>query len=315
MPLSLSLPHASCFGIVDEGALNFEQLLERFSGIPDAADRLQGWGWQASAFRQFGCDGPPEGEAGWIDITVHRFADSASAQEAVDYFTAVRLDGSPYVQGASPGIGDYSTAMSGPAVNGKDFTVYASQGPLLVRVTGVSPSGIPFMNVLAVANAVLGSQQTAPQVAHTPSVEENWRPASNYLPAIPGVHYRECFDVLMEGNYAYSDVAAALLPTGLTQAQFDALSWRDGAYIVFTCANPPFGRATQIDVGIHQFQDGPSAHDALPYFSTMFDLEGSQHRACDSASNVVVCVSARSLTGSPLSDVAFVLQQVTAGIR
>lgn len=315
LPEFLPLDHASCFSIVDDRTENFDQALGRFSGVPDAADRLQAWGWQASAFRQFGCDGPPDGEAGWIDISVHLFADSAAAQEAVDYFTAVRLDGSPYIKGASPGIGDYSTAMSGPAVNGKDFTIYASQGPLLIRVTGVSPSGIPFMNVLTVAQAVLAAQQAEPQVDPTRPVQADWRSASTYLPVVPAVHYRECFDVLSEGTYAYSDVVEALLPTGLSQAQLDGFGWRDGAFIVFTCDEPPAGRATRIDVGIHQFQDAASARQALPYFSTMFDLGGTEHRDCDIASNLVVCVSARSLTGSPLSDVAFVLQQIVAAAR
>ncbi len=229
LPDILPLNHASCFDIDEDGQEDFGQVLGRFSGVPDAADRLQSWGWQASAFRQFGCDGPPEGEAGWIDISVHQFADSLSAQEAVDYFTAVRLDGSSYIQGASPGIGDHSTAMSGPAVNGKDFTIYASQGPILVRVTGVSPSGIPFMNVLSVAQAVLADLEEIPQSPSTTSGQEAWRSAASYLPAIPAVHYRECFDVLDEGTYSYSDVAAALLPTGLSQSQLDGLGWQDGA--------------------------------------------------------------------------------------
>jgi hypothetical protein len=313
--VTVPLTHASCFDIVDDGTEDFGQVLGRFSGVPDAADRLQDWGWQASAFRQFGCDGPPEGEAGWIDISVHQFADSLSAQEAVDYFTAVRLDGSSYIQGVSPGIGDHSTAMSGPAVNGKDFTIYASQGPILVRVTGVSPSGIPFMNVLSVAQAVLADLEEIPQSPSTTSGQEAWRSAASYLPAIPAVHYRDCFDVLDEGTYSYSDVAAALLPTGLSQSQLDGLGWRDGAYVVFTCDEPPAGRAAQIDVGIHQFQDVASAQEALPYFSTMFELGSNHHRDCDPENNLVVCVSARSLTGSPLSDVAFVLQQVVGAAR
>jgi uncharacterized protein len=314
LPSVLPLSHAACFDVDDDGTEDFEQVLQRFSGVPDAADNLQSWGWQASAFRQFGCGGPPEGEAGWIDISVHQFADSLSAEEAVDYFTAVRLDGSSYIQGASPGIGDYSTAMAGPAVNGKDFTIYASQGPLLIRVTGVSPSGIPFMNVLSVAQAVLAAQQAEPQVDPTRPVQEDWRSASTYLPAVPAVHYRECFDVLSEGTYAYSDVVEALLPTGVSQTQLDALGWRDGAYIVFTCDEPPSGRATQVDVVIHQFQDASSARQVLPHAQDMYVPGDRESWMCDTANNLVVCVVGRSLNGSPLSDVAFVLQQVVAAV-
>ncbi len=84
---------------------------------------------------------------------------------------------------------------------------------------------------------------------------------------------------------------------------------------MFTCDEPPAGHAAQIDVGIHQFQDAASAQGALPYFSTMFELGSNHHRDCDTENNLVVCVSARSLTGFPLSDVAFVLQQVTSAAR
>jgi S1-C subfamily serine protease len=315
LPIRPPLDHASCFGTVDEGPEDFAQVLSRFSGMPDAADRLQGWGWQGSAFRQFGCDGPPEGEAGWIDISVHLFADSTSAQEAVDFFTAVRLDGSPYIQGASPGIGDYSTAMAGPAVNGKDFTIYASQGPYLVRVTGVSPSGIPFMNVLAVANAVLADDGGVPQTSTAPATQSDARSSLTYMPASPALRHADCFSVFTEGTYHYGDVAAALQQTGLSQSQFAALNWQDGAYRVFRCSNPPFGRASQIDVVIHQFADSSSAAVALPYFATTYETDRNESRSCDVAASLVVCVTGISQSGSPLSDVAFVLQQVVGAAR
>lgn len=315
LPGSPPLDHGPCFRTVDDGREDFNQMLQRFSGVPGAADRLEEWGWQASAFRQFGCDGPPEGEAGWIDISLHLFADASSAQEAVDYYTEVRLNGTSLFQVDPPGIGDHATALSGPAINGTEFTVYASQGPLLVRVTGVSPSGIPFTNVLTVAQAVLADARRQPQLAPpTRPIQEIYLPASAFLPPVPAVRHSECFDIVDEGAYVSADVAATPRAAGVSQSQFDELGWQDGAYMVFTCLDPPAGRAAQIDIGVHQFQDEASAQQALPVFSAMFALNGTQHRDCGAAANLVVCVNARSLTGSPLSDVAFVLQQVTAAI-
>lgn len=314
LPSRPPLDHGSCFGIVDDGTEDLGQVLQRFSGISDAANRLQSLGWQGSAFRQFGCDNPPEGEAGWIDISVHRFVDAASAREAVDYFTAVRLDGSLHILGASPGIGDYSTAMSGPAVNGKDFTLYASQGPILLRVTGVSPSGIPFINVLTVANAVLAEFRDPSETAIAPQTQTVARSAFRYLPNRPDVRHSDCFAVFTDGTYAYADVAAALQPAGLSPSQFDALGWQDGAYRVFRCSDPPFGRAAQLDVVIHQFNSPGSASLALPYFADTYAPGQNQSRSCDAAGPLVVCVTGISYSGSPLSDVAFVLQQVTAAI-
>ncbi|MBA2598249.1 MAG: neutral zinc metallopeptidase [Chloroflexia bacterium] len=314
LPSSPPLTHADCFDKVDEGSLNFEQLLGRFTGVEDAEARLQTWDWQASVFRQFGCEGPPDGDAGWIDISVHLFGDSLAAMEAVDYFAAVRAEGGPLFPVEPPAIGEHAAALSGPATNGTEFTIYASQGPLLVRVTGVSPSGIPFINVLTVTQAVLTAQPAQPQVTQTPPVQVDVEPASAYLPTVPAVRHRECFEVLTEGTYDYSDVVDAIEPTGLGPAQFDELGWRDGAYIVFTCAEPPVGRATQIDVGIHQFQDVPSAQQALPHYSSMYRPGENETRSCNAAGTLVVCVSGRSLSGSPLSDVQFVLNQVTADV-
>jgi hypothetical protein len=316
LPNVLPLDHANCFGIVDDGTLSFEQLLGRFSGVPDAETRLETWAWHASAFRQFGCDGPPDGEAGWIDISVHLFGDPLAAQEAVDYFAAVRAEGGPLVSVAPPTIGDHAAALAGPASNGKEFTIYASQGPLLVRVTGVSPSGIPFINVLTVTQAVLAAQQGQPQAVPTPLVQSlPSLPASSYLPATPAVRHRDCFEVLTEGTYIHDEMVDALLPTGLSQSQFNELGWRDGAYVVFACEEPPVGRATQIDVVIHQFHDDSSAQQALPYFSDTYAPETNESRSCDTAGLLVICVTGRSLSGSPLSDVHFVLQQVIDGVR
>ena len=150
-----------------------------------------------------------------------------------------------------------------PPSNGKEFTIYASQGPLLVRVTGVSPSGIPFINVLTVTQAVLAAQQEQPQLVPTPSVQPPSLPASSYLPD----YSRGAPSGLLRGfnrrRYSYRYVVDALEPTGLSQTRFDEFGWRDGAYRVFTCDDPPVGRATQIDVVIHQFQDVRSAQQAL----------------------------------------------------
>jgi hypothetical protein len=126
------------------------------------------------------------------------------------------------------------------------------------------------------------------------------------------VSHAECFSIQTEGTYPYNDVVAALLPTGLSRAQIDGLSWQDGAYRVFTCANPPPGRATQIDVVIHRFQNASSAIDALPYFSDTYDTGVNESRSCVDAGAFVICVTGMANMGSPHADVQFVLNQVKA---
>lgn len=310
-PEPLPLNHSSCFRVeADHPTLTFDDLATRFGGSLEARNRLLNWGWSKSANRIYACASSPSGEAGWLDINLDLFESATSAWEAVDYFASVRAEGTWLTFADPPALGDHAAALSGPASNGKEFTIYVSQGPLLVRVTGVSPSGIPFMNVLTVAQAVLAAQQgtTSPV-----EVEQEAAPiyrASAYLPDFPAVNYAECFRVLDRGTYAYGDVVDQFARRGLSEPQIDGLGWQDGAYVVFTCAEPPFGRASQLDVVIHQFSD---AQQALAYFGDTPDpLSRNEARACDSAGSLVVCVFGRSRTDSPLSDVHFVLNQVLA---
>jgi hypothetical protein len=319
LPTLLPLAHASCFGIVDGGSLTFTELLDRFSGFPDAAGRLQSWGWQSSAYRQFGCDGPPEGDAGWIDVSVHGFSSAGSAQEAADYFAEARLDGSSLRRADGPGVGDYSVALIGPASNGTEFTLYATRGPWLVRVTGVSPSGIPFMNVRTVAIDVLEAQEiggmsSAPPATDAPPSVPSLS-SEAYLPSSPSLNYAACFRTHASGTYTRSDLASAFGRTRFGEGAVDTYGWQDGAYVVFRCDDPPFGHARQIEVLIHQFRDASSAQQiegAVKAFHVPGDHES---RACDTAGTLVICVSGYAETGSPLSDVYFVLNQVVTATR
>jgi predicted metalloprotease len=317
LPASLPLPHASCFRIEDEGTRSFDELTARLGGTADAKNHLVDWGWRQSVYRVFACDTPPRGEAGWIEVDLHVFNSETAAREAVDYFSAQRAAGTRLLYGAPPPVGDHGIALSGPASNGKEFTIYVSQGPLLMRVTGVSSTGIPFSNVLAVARSVLAAQQMGPRTASAPAPPplSSAYPATAYLPAYPAVNYAECFRVFAQGTYAYTDIVAALTPQSLTADQIDGLGWTDGAYIDFTCADPPSGRATLLEVVIHQFRDAQLARQALPYFDRTYAPGAHETRSCDVANALVICVTGRSLSGSPLSDVHFVLNQVVAAAR
>jgi hypothetical protein len=53
----------------------------------------------------------------------------------------------------------------------------------------------------------------------------------------------------------------------------------------------------------------------LSHYRGMYVVGEHEHRNCDAVSALVVCVSGRSLAGSPLSDVQFVLNQVVASAR
>lgn len=313
LPDSPPVSHSACFDINEDGEFTMDDVVGRLGDMPDGSDSLERWGWSQAVYRTYGCDGPPQGDAGWFEINLHRFGDASAARASVDYFAAARAAGTRLLEVDPPQIGDHAAALIGPAVNGTDVTVYASLGPLLIRVTGVSPTGIPFDNVSTVAQEVLVANQSRLPVdtgRETQSVPT--RPATDHLPETPAINYAECFQVIDRGTYAFGDVVEVLENVGVSRVEADELEWTDGAYVVFRCAEPPFGRANQLEVVIHQFHDAPSA---FSHFNRMSVLGEHESRACDTDQTLVVCVYGRSDAGSPLSDVHFVLNQVIASIR
>ena len=59
-------------------------------------------------------------------------------------------------------------------------------------------------------------------------------------------------------------------------------------------------------------QNPIAAQQARPYVADFYTPGDRESRSCDTAGALVICVTGRSNSGSPLSDVAFVLQDVTA---
>lgn len=168
----LPIPNASCFSVAGEGALDLATLQGRYGGVLDLEDEMQRLGWQGGDYRQFGCDNPPGGNAGWIDTTVQQFASPDDAAVAVYYFADARARSTSLQAASASPLGEATAALSGPGVNGEDYTLYFSSGPLLFSVTGVAPDGDPRADVGDVAATLyersLGAPVADPPVMVTP---------------------------------------------------------------------------------------------------------------------------------------------------
>jgi hypothetical protein len=127
-----------CLRDVGQEDLDFAELVERFPMVPDAASRLGALGWQAGSYRQFACDTAPSAGLNWVDMSVHRFADAESAAAAVPFFANARTLGTQLYEVPATGPGDATAAVFGPSELGTEYTLYASTGPLLLRVTGIA---------------------------------------------------------------------------------------------------------------------------------------------------------------------------------
>jgi hypothetical protein len=179
---TLPLDHAACFSVADEGAMDVPAVVERLATDTGASSTLQALGWQGGIYRQFTCK-PPAGRVGWVDISVHRFPDAGSAAEAVTYFASSRAESMDLQPVPAPSIGDSSAALAGPAVNGTEYSLYVSGGPLLYAVTGVAPdSGSdPHADVEAIAAALLASPAPV-QVDELPATSEVISPTLAPIP-------------------------------------------------------------------------------------------------------------------------------------
>ena len=166
---SLPLEHAACFIVEGEGELDVPAVAARLATGAGAAASLQALGWQGGVYRQFTCK-PPAGRVGWVDISLHRFADVGAAAEAVAYFADSRARSMDLQPVSATLLGDNSAALTGPAVNGTEYSLYMSSGSQLIAVTGVAPdSGSdPRADVEAIAAALL-SPIAPVQVAEVPT--------------------------------------------------------------------------------------------------------------------------------------------------
>lgn len=156
LPDVLPLDYASCFRIDGEGGYSFDQTVVNLGDTADARRRMEIWGWQANEYRQFGCDTPPTGHVGWVEISLHHFSSPQAAQQAADYFSVQRMADTQLAYTSPPFVGDYAVAVSGPAGNGTEYTAYVASGSTLLRVTGVAPVGIPQDDVFIIAESLAG---------------------------------------------------------------------------------------------------------------------------------------------------------------
>lgn len=264
LPRSLPLSHAACFRTERDGVFTLQEVISRLGAMPDASSRMQQWGWQDGNYRAFACAGPPKGEASWVEINLHCFADAASAWAAVDFFAAARSAGTTLMRADPPGAGDHVVALTGPAVNGKEFTIYASQGPILLRVTDVSPSGIPFMNVLTIAQSVLATQ---PRTAQQPASQANApMSAATFLPDRLPLAHADCFDVREDETLSFDEVSNRFPDPAEAAPLLRGWGWQRSDYRSFTGASAPAGQAAWIDASAHQFADANSLRQALNSF-------------------------------------------------
>jgi hypothetical protein len=185
LPETLPVTRAGCAAVEDAEALDIPAFSERYDGLPDAATTLSAMGWLDGAYRRFACEAPPPGGVGWVTLGVLRFADERAAAEAVGLLAKSRAQVAPLRPAAAVPLAGNAAALAGAAVNGTEYTLYLSDGPLLYRVTGVAPAGNPQSDVEAIAAALIAANtggQGAGWPAPTPIVAAAPPPTATPVP-------------------------------------------------------------------------------------------------------------------------------------
>jgi hypothetical protein len=160
LPATLPVADATCAAIDESDELDVPTMLERYDGVANAESTLTGMGWEKGINRQFGCDVTGPDGVGWVTVGVLGFADAPSAQDAVAFLASARAANTRLAAAPAIALGDRSAALTGAAPNGTEYTLYASRGPLLFRVTGVAPMGDPRSDVEAIAAALFERPST-----------------------------------------------------------------------------------------------------------------------------------------------------------
>jgi hypothetical protein len=149
---------------VDEAERSKEEVIAALGGTEEAAQLLDDWGWSGNAFRDFIADedAPPQSGTTFLNVSVHRFADSESAGNAMVFFSDQVIFGQGLEEVEPPAIGESARLLRG-APDGVPLSVlYAQAGPIMYRIGGSteSPDGDPTADVLTVAGEIIPGQAT-----------------------------------------------------------------------------------------------------------------------------------------------------------
>jgi hypothetical protein len=138
-----------------------EQVVESLGGGRPAEANLEEWGWSGNVDRAFQVPDPAAADPAattYLGVSIHGFASSTAAEEALPFFANILIDGGGYTEVDAPDLGDEATMMTMTSEEGvTNVYLYVRDGSVLYRVLGSSPAGNPSQDVMALANDLVGN--------------------------------------------------------------------------------------------------------------------------------------------------------------
>ena len=148
--------------LADEAERSQAEVVESLGGTEEASQLLEEWGWSGNAFRDFIADpeAPPPTGTTFLNVSVHRFADGAAANNAMIVFSDFVIFNQGLQREDAPAIGDDAILLVGVPDGVPLAVLYAQEGPILYRIGGSSGAAEadPTSDVLAVAGEIVPGQ-------------------------------------------------------------------------------------------------------------------------------------------------------------
>jgi S1-C subfamily serine protease len=254
VPATLALAPGQNFRVYEGGEETLEQLSAGFANPVMGQQMLSSFGWQEGTYGIFAVDNPPPNAAGWVEIHVHRFATVVGASEALPFLAGERQRALGLSLLPLELFADQSIALTGPAYNGTEATLYARRGSLVFRVTGISPNGDPTNDVIETILIPLVPLATDPRVV-TPELIM-MLPGPEHLPS--GLTQTE------ERARSASNTADTFANPDETRLLFQEWGWLESASGVYTGTTS--NGTTRFEAAVYRWRDEAGASAALSYF-------------------------------------------------
>lgn len=131
-----------------------QEVAESLGGTDRDARLLDRWGWEGNVFRDF--IGSTANGTYALNVAVHQFADDASADDALIYFSD-KIVPAGYAEAEIEPLGDAVRLLTGAPVGDPTAIAYLRVGAVLYRIGATAADdagGDPAPDVLAVARAI-----------------------------------------------------------------------------------------------------------------------------------------------------------------
>ena len=138
---------------------SLEEVANQLGGTEEAATLLNDWGWEGNTFQDFSSpDELAPGATTFINVSIHRFADPDSAENALVYFSNLVIDGQGLEEFQIDPVGDSVRALRGAPDGVALVVLYVRDGAIMYRIGASSNTaeGDPTADVVALAQTIVG---------------------------------------------------------------------------------------------------------------------------------------------------------------